>query len=53
MSRILSRDFKYTNAASTNIRKLFARVRREQAAAKAELEAKPKAQTIPMRKVNK
>ena len=33
MKRITDPDFKYTNAASTDIRKTFARVRREQKAA--------------------
>jgi hypothetical protein len=30
MKSILDKSFKYTNAASTDIRKTFARVRREQ-----------------------
>jgi hypothetical protein len=33
MKRILDKDFKYTSAAATDIRKTFARVRREQAKA--------------------
>lgn len=51
MNSILSRDFKYTNAASTNIAKSFARVRREQEAARklqeqAEAEAVKKVSAI-------
>jgi len=47
MNSILDRSFRYTNAASTNIAKTFARVRREQEAARkaqeqAEVEATKK-----------
>lgn len=37
---ILNQTFKYTNAASTDIRKTFARVRREQKANAAEVAVK-------------
>ncbi len=40
MKSILSKDFRYTNAASTNLKATFARVRREQDALKREREAK-------------
>jgi len=36
MSNILDKNFKYTNAASTDIRKTFARVKRELEKKKAE-----------------
>lgn len=52
MSSILNPDFKYVPAASTDIRKLFARVRRE-LKEKAEAEKrcpKPKVELITRRK---
>jgi hypothetical protein len=42
MKRILDKDFKYTSAAATDIRKTFARVRREQAKAVKEESREPR-----------
>lgn len=46
MKSILDPSFRYTNAASTDLRKTFARIRREQAAAKA---VRPVAQVVPIK----
>jgi hypothetical protein len=45
---ILDKSFKYTDSTSTDIRKLFARIRKEQTAVKREQAEKVK----PMRKAN-
>lgn len=47
---ILDRRFKYVPAASTDLRKTFARIRREQREQQAREDAKPKATVAPIKK---
>jgi hypothetical protein len=50
MKSILDPTFRYTNSASTDIRKTFARVRREQEAERKAREANSNKQPIPIKR---
>lgn len=48
MKSILDRSFRYTNAAETDLRKTFARIRRERAKAAEQAAAAAKDTVLPM-----